>query len=333
MSAILFGLMITDREKEICDRLRRFREILQIPRTKFALTVGINSERLYTYEAGKAQIRYDTFAAVQKQFSINPVWLATGNESPAAKDFSDEKFREQIKPRELFSSVYDRLLERYLTMERVNKSGSSHLLSVAAMFLDPKVLTRLKEARIAAGISLAALAETFTAALRTPFSEKDFAAVERGKPFTNQVWMGAWFHELRINEGWLASGNGEMFEVPDWQRADYLAAIKRARLAAGLTFKELEARLRAQTTARFSAKELKLVERGQIMLTDSLRIGLPHVLGVEMEQLFPRRQGKSEGEHEALKRCLEQIRTAQDSLSIAFRELERRVSGNAAGKQ
>src|ERR1700728_3533717 len=138
--------MLSDREKQICDRLRRFREVLQIARSRMALTIGVTSERLYNYETGRAPIQYQTFSLVQKHFAINPVWLATGEGLPKAEGFSDERFREQVKPRELFSSVFDRLIVKYGMMDRWNKSAMDANLQLSASWTDPKVFGRLKQA-------------------------------------------------------------------------------------------------------------------------------------------------------------------------------------------
>ena len=261
---------------------------MQIPRTKFAVTLGLSTDQIIGYEFGRAMVRYDTFAALQRHYRVNPVWLATGDELPRLENFSDEKFREQIKPRELFSSVFDRLLVKYLTMDRINKSGREANLRLVADWSDPRVLARLRQAREAAGVSLEYLAATISAACRTKITAKALADYEAGKKVLNNIGLIAdWKHELGVNEMWLYEGDGEMFENPLWKEPGYLARLQSARTAAGLTLDELATRLTALTTARVTGTDLARVEAGAMMTTGSLRLGFPHVLGIASEDCFP----------------------------------------------
>jgi transcriptional regulator with XRE-family HTH domain len=317
--------MLIEREKEICDRLRRFREILQIPRTRFSLSIGVSSERLYSYEAGRAQIRYDTFSAVQKQYGLNPVWFATGEESPRLDGFSDEKFRAHIKPRELFSSVYDRLLEKYLAMDRMNVDGRDYLLRVASDYSDPKTLARLKKAREIAGVSLAMLAETLSVAFKKKITERDLAAMETGKQIPNMRMMIAWRYEARINEKWVKSGVGEMFTIPNWKTAHYLERIKQARFEAQLSEEGLAERLAKVSTARVTGGQMQKIEDGKTILMQSVEIGLPHALGVPAEQLFPNGISATLDKKTSLKQNLEKARDAMKALSTQFAELEKQI--------
>src|SRR5580658_2688016 len=138
------------REKQICERLRQFRESLQIPRTRFALSIGITEAALAGYELGRARVRYDTFAAVQKRFLLNPVWLATGQENLILHHWSDDNFRAQVRPRELFSHAYERLIAKHLLTERLNKDG---ILANAKLAKDWFAsLPRFRHALKAAGV-------------------------------------------------------------------------------------------------------------------------------------------------------------------------------------
>ena len=69
---------MSKREKMIGTRLRAFRELLQIPRSKFSVSVGFASERLAAYEAGRARLLYGVFKAISDRYSICPRWLAEG---------------------------------------------------------------------------------------------------------------------------------------------------------------------------------------------------------------------------------------------------------------
>jgi transcriptional regulator with XRE-family HTH domain len=63
----------------IGSRLRAFREKRQIPRSGFAVKIGFGSERIASYESGRAPLPYAVFFAISKNYFINPFWLATGD--------------------------------------------------------------------------------------------------------------------------------------------------------------------------------------------------------------------------------------------------------------
>jgi hypothetical protein len=164
-------------------------------------------------ELGRAPVRYEIFAAVQKHFSINPIWLATGEESPTLEGFSDEKFRDQIKPRELFSSVFDRLINKHLTANRVKADAERFRLKAGVDFSTPAVLERVELARTAKSITLEELAKLFAnhPTGKILVSAKDLEEFESGKkkcPADVAFW---WIRHLAINEKWLWTGMGKMF--------------------------------------------------------------------------------------------------------------------------
>jgi DNA-binding transcriptional regulator YiaG len=100
--------MDKEREKLIGSRLRVFRETLQIPRTKFAVTIGFGGERIASYEAGRVPLPYDVARSVMKHYQISPLWLAKGEGRPRfLNPFDDCAIVGLIKPRMLFSQVYD----------------------------------------------------------------------------------------------------------------------------------------------------------------------------------------------------------------------------------
>jgi transcriptional regulator with XRE-family HTH domain/DNA-binding transcriptional regulator YiaG len=100
-------------EAQIGQRLRIFREAKSIPRTAFALSVGIGSERLASYESGRVPLRFEVFQAIHRKYFLNPVWLATGQEPRECEAPIDwGKLISGIPPRYLFSVAYVRALER-----------------------------------------------------------------------------------------------------------------------------------------------------------------------------------------------------------------------------
>jgi transcriptional regulator with XRE-family HTH domain len=99
------------REYEIADRLRRFRVSRGISRTAFALAIGIGSERLASYESGRAPLRYEVFSAINKRFLLNPYWLATGITGPTDFDGPFDDSRWSINGKDRFIKVFDSVLE------------------------------------------------------------------------------------------------------------------------------------------------------------------------------------------------------------------------------
>jgi transcriptional regulator with XRE-family HTH domain len=103
-------------EMEIGKRLRLFRQMLKIPRTAFALDIGISGERLASYESGRARLRYETFRALNAKYYIVPTWLATGTGiARASIPFDDAVFEGSIDPKRPFSEVYSSVLDGALS--------------------------------------------------------------------------------------------------------------------------------------------------------------------------------------------------------------------------
>jgi len=199
----------SEREKQICERLRQFRASLQIPRTRFALSIGLTEAALAGYELGRARVRYETFAAVQKRFFINPVWLATGEENMLLYNWSDEQFRAQLKPRELFSHAYDRIVAGRVLGERLNKDGTLANAKLANDWF--ACLPRFKQVLEAAGLTLTELAKRLEPKNFSLGTAKDLKAIQNGKKYPGARAVAILVHELCINETWLWTGKGEMF--------------------------------------------------------------------------------------------------------------------------
>jgi transcriptional regulator with XRE-family HTH domain len=217
----------SEREKQICERLRQFRESLQIPRTRFALSIGVTEAALAGYELGRARLRYDTFAAVQKRFSINPVWLATGDENLLLYNWHDEKFRAQVKPREIFSQAYDRLIAKHLLCDRVNMGGTLANAKLAKDWF--AALPRFRKARKASGVSLEELArrlDSINFSLGTP---KDLKAIEDGENYPGPRAVATLVDVLGICEAWLWTGKGEMLLSAEKHRGDHFAQAAHGR--------------------------------------------------------------------------------------------------------
>jgi transcriptional regulator with XRE-family HTH domain len=161
------------------------------------------------YELGRARVRYETFAAVQKRFFLNPVWLATGEENMLLYNWNDEQFRAQLKPRELFSHAYDRIVAGHVLGERLNKDGTLANAKLAKDWF--ACLPRFKQALEAAGLTLAELAKRLEVKNFSLGTAKDVTAIQHGKKYPGASGVAILVDELRINETWLWSGKGEMF--------------------------------------------------------------------------------------------------------------------------
>ena len=199
----------SEREKQICERLRQFRESLQIPRTRFALSIGVTEAALAGYELGRARLRYETFAAVQKRFSINPVWLATGDKNLLLYNWNDEKFRAQVKPREIFSQAYERLIASHLYGDRFNMDGTLANANLAKDWF--AALPRFRAARKAAGVSLKDLARRLDSKNSSLGTPKELKVIEDGKKYPGGRGVAHLVHELRNPRGLaLEGGRGDV---------------------------------------------------------------------------------------------------------------------------
>ncbi len=144
--------MIPEREVQIGARLRAFRERLQIPRTKFAVTIGFGGERLAAYEAGRARLPYAVFQAIAAHYDLYPRWLAEGLGSPQVKHaFDDGDFAAALPRHALFTAVYDQYLAPRLT-GKAQRAGADaaaavELLNRASSFLQEMNLIALTPAQ------------------------------------------------------------------------------------------------------------------------------------------------------------------------------------------
>lgn len=106
------------REIAICKRLRELRLSLHLDQENFAGAVEISRVRLASYEHLRAPLRYELASWICHRFDVNQRWLATGREPKFHCVPVVSRVIDLIKPRELFSSAYDRVmapgLEKYL---------------------------------------------------------------------------------------------------------------------------------------------------------------------------------------------------------------------------
>ncbi len=100
------------------------------------------------------RVRYEVFIGVQNRYSINPFWLSDGKGSPTLDNFDDTEFSSRIKPRALFTDVFDGFLRHKLVIERVVREGREAYNQVLADFGSPAAIGRLKKVRVNEGIDL-----------------------------------------------------------------------------------------------------------------------------------------------------------------------------------
>ena len=105
---------LPEREIEIGKRLRQFREILKIPRTVFALEIGISGERMASYEGGRVRVPYQVAKAIGERFGLNLRWLADASGPPNAFIDIEPELKMMVPGRMPFSEAYPRFLKAEL---------------------------------------------------------------------------------------------------------------------------------------------------------------------------------------------------------------------------
>ncbi|MCX6923409.1 MAG: hypothetical protein NT154_09415 [Verrucomicrobia bacterium] len=97
---------LSDVEVAICSRLKLYRQRCDLPRRLFARDSGLDTAVIIRLELGRTPLRYGVASRITRAFSINPVWLATGEGDISAHvplPFADDIGADE---RELFSSVF-----------------------------------------------------------------------------------------------------------------------------------------------------------------------------------------------------------------------------------
>jgi transcriptional regulator with XRE-family HTH domain len=144
---------VSDIDKVIGQRLRQFREQLKVSRTSFALEIGIGSERLASYEAGRVPLRWSVFSAISQRFFLNPFWLATGESLPQLDAPFEEIGLMEVAPRSRFSDIFLSVVkeagntgESMAILQKITRAG--HLLSEILKYGQSGVFTREMSAKL-----------------------------------------------------------------------------------------------------------------------------------------------------------------------------------------
>lgn len=116
------------RELQVSERLRESRDRLRLSQSEFAAQVGINRQRLASYEEGRAPLRFDLALRICRQFIISEQWLATGEgDARAVMDLGAERLVSRIPADTSFAKAYDDYLgERYSQLV-IENDGSLRL--------------------------------------------------------------------------------------------------------------------------------------------------------------------------------------------------------------
>ena len=148
------------RELEICRRLRAFRLSTKLSQTAFASQIGVDSTRLASYEHGRAPLPFEVYKAVNQKYSLNPMWLATGDGPPSAHwgiPYGLGPQETEISARAKFSEAYDLYLaadcESGVEMARARRSRFLRAAEDFAIFIkehpdfewDPEEMRELLE--------------------------------------------------------------------------------------------------------------------------------------------------------------------------------------------
>lgn len=149
---ILSYPLVSERERKIGARVRTFRELLQIPRTRFAVAIGFGGERMAAYEGGRARVPYVVFKAIYSRYNIYPRWLAEGEGSPQVPNsFDDRAFAPGLKRHAIFSEIYDQYLAPQMKEGAEGPAAAMDLLGRTSMLLqqvDVNALTPLQRKKL-----------------------------------------------------------------------------------------------------------------------------------------------------------------------------------------
>lgn len=106
---------VSEREKQICRRLLEFRRSIKLSRKALAEEIGVTAEQLKSYETGRVPLPYLFVSKFCRSFDINPAWLAEGKEPVYGGATLDPKLESEIRPRQLFSFIYDDIIKPCLS--------------------------------------------------------------------------------------------------------------------------------------------------------------------------------------------------------------------------
>jgi transcriptional regulator with XRE-family HTH domain len=131
-----------EENEAIGKRLRQFREGTKIARSRFAVAIGYGTERLASYESGRAPLPYVVFVEIAKRFHLNPFWLATGEGEPDWKTTLDFPSPDELGVSRIakFIDVFNRYLAGIFPIKSFEIPGEvisrQHQASTVRRFID-----------------------------------------------------------------------------------------------------------------------------------------------------------------------------------------------------
>jgi hypothetical protein len=108
-------------ERAIGDRLFQLRKELLIPRTACALKLGISTDRLISYEFGRAKLPWIVGERFCLLFGANALWLLTGD-GPRWSEAGIQFEGKAVDERTPFSEVMGWMLEDAVDVDLLKKS-------------------------------------------------------------------------------------------------------------------------------------------------------------------------------------------------------------------
>lgn len=110
--------LMNDREREICRRVREFRESIKWPQPAFAYELGITRDQLASVEYCRTPLRYDLALRAGIAYDMSLHWLGTG-EGPVTSLWGSGTglHPKDVPDGALFSEVFDNYLREYAADE------------------------------------------------------------------------------------------------------------------------------------------------------------------------------------------------------------------------
>lgn len=118
---------LPQKERDICFRVRAFREMWGVTRAKLAESVGTTADYVANLEYYKAPVKVWFAVAVRDHCGGSIEWLATGFGSPFDPDFQNDPTLEIAPPMSLLSAVWEKSLKHVYRGGRIIASNSREL--------------------------------------------------------------------------------------------------------------------------------------------------------------------------------------------------------------
>lgn len=177
---------LSDLELLVTSSLIRFRNELKMPRSVFAMELGVSSDKLANYEYGKASVPYALYRTLNLKYKLNPHWLAQTALGPSRhyRTWDDSAFISKISPRAKFLDVYNKYMRNQPRRDLLDVRESLSELAAFAEYLwdstsDLTLLNGLSPDLVELiEYTAAALTEAYAVQPRKPLTEKNEFSVD-----------------------------------------------------------------------------------------------------------------------------------------------------------